>query len=258
MSQDPEYGYSSKTPIRVQSNGPYGGPGNEISYFRSLLDAAGKPLKFRRLGSGGDEQVGHEEDLYEIETSSGEVVRLWICMYHPDHDPDDQPPPVGFYKIDGEQDDEAGQAASAPDSQPAPPFEVELKMEKGSLSVEVENTGKSSIYLQYLGDKEVGVAVELWALGRGIRLYSPEDAAWRRASAFVAIKWNELEPDRRVQLKFEIKGLLPDSEHRDNLAKEIRDDFLGGGADKVAVQIGFKRGPKNVVEQFTKELQLPN
>lgn len=98
MSEDPDYGYSDQKPIRVGSKEEYGGPDAEREYLRSLLDARGRPVTFKRLGSGGNDPEGHMLDLYEIRTSDGKKVLLWISMYHPKNDPAKQPAPVGFYK----------------------------------------------------------------------------------------------------------------------------------------------------------------
>ncbi|GAA5495925.1 hypothetical protein Rhal01_02106 [Rubritalea halochordaticola] len=101
MSEDADYGYSDKKPIRVGSKEEFGGPQAEREYFATLLDAAGKPVKVQRLFSGGNDPEGHVLDCYEVETSTGVKVKLWISMYHPKNKPEKQPAPVGFYKKRG-------------------------------------------------------------------------------------------------------------------------------------------------------------
>ena len=98
MSDDPEYGYSEKNPIRVGSKEEYGGPEAERAYLNSLLDATGKPVTFKRLGSAGVGPDGNVLDIYEVMIDDGTKVELWIDMYHPDKAPAKQPAPVGFYK----------------------------------------------------------------------------------------------------------------------------------------------------------------
>ena len=101
MSKDKTYGYSDQNPILVGSREEYGGPVAEETYLKSLLDAQGQPIQFKRLFSGGNSPDGKPLDCYEITVSSGEKVRLWINMYYPKNKPEKQPAPVGFYKKRG-------------------------------------------------------------------------------------------------------------------------------------------------------------
>ena len=98
MSDDPTYGYTAKNPILVGSKEEFSGPKEEREYLQSLLDAQGEPITFKRLGSGGKSPHGNILDMYEVTTSDGSKVMLWIDMYHPKAAPDKQPAPVGFYK----------------------------------------------------------------------------------------------------------------------------------------------------------------
>ena len=97
-SEDPDYGYSKRFPIKVGSAEDFGGPKAERAYFLTLRDEAGKPLRFRRLGSllgVGDE---HILDGYELQTSTGRSITLYIDMYHADQDPQKQLAPKGLFK----------------------------------------------------------------------------------------------------------------------------------------------------------------
>lgn len=98
LSKDATYGYSDQNPIKVGSKDEYGGPDAEHAYLNLLLDAAGKPVKFQRLFSGGKSPDGKPLDCYELTLSDGKKVRLWINMYYPENKPEKQPAPVGFYK----------------------------------------------------------------------------------------------------------------------------------------------------------------
>lgn len=101
MSTDATYAYSDQNPVRVGEKGKTGSPAAERKYLASLLDSAGKAVSFKRLGSGGDDPQGDILDLYEIKTSTGKTVILWISMYHPENKPATQAAPVGFYKKKG-------------------------------------------------------------------------------------------------------------------------------------------------------------
>jgi hypothetical protein len=101
MSEDPTYGYSQENPIKVGSKNEYGGPKAEREYLDSLLDSAGKALKYVRLGSGGANAEGKPLDHYEITLSNGDKFHLWIDMYQPKNKPEKQPSPVGLYKKRG-------------------------------------------------------------------------------------------------------------------------------------------------------------
>ncbi|MFC4994158.1 hypothetical protein [Rubritalea tangerina] len=98
MSDDKTYGYSENNPILVGSKDEFGGPKAERDYLNSLLGPEGKPIRFKRLFSGGNSPDGKPLDCYEITISNGTKVRLWISMYHPKNKPERQPAPVGFYK----------------------------------------------------------------------------------------------------------------------------------------------------------------
>ena len=97
-SADPEYGYSQKKPIKVGSTDEFGGPLAERAYFNTLLDEAGKPVTFERQGSFGAGPDGNILDGYEVSTSTGRKVVLYIDMYHPKSDPKKQLAPKGFFK----------------------------------------------------------------------------------------------------------------------------------------------------------------
>lgn len=99
MSDDVEYGYTDKKPIRVGSKEEHGGPKAEQHYLNLLLDPDGKKVSYKRLFSGGNDPEGHMLDCYELTTSAGKKVKLWISMYHPKNKPQKQLAPVGFYKL---------------------------------------------------------------------------------------------------------------------------------------------------------------
>ena len=92
-SADPEYGYSQKKPVKV-GNGPSG----ERAYFSTLLDEAGQPVKFSRLGSYGPGPDGNILDGYEVKTSTGRTLTIYIDMYHAKNDPRQQLAPKGLFK----------------------------------------------------------------------------------------------------------------------------------------------------------------
>jgi tetratricopeptide (TPR) repeat protein len=93
---DPEYGFSKTNPIEVGDD--VSGPHAERVYLDGLRDAAGKKVRFTRLRSVGAGPDEHILDLYEITTSSGEKVHLFLDMYHPENAPETQPAPKGFHR----------------------------------------------------------------------------------------------------------------------------------------------------------------
>lgn len=95
-SDDPEYGYSREKPIKV---GPRSlGSAAQGTYLRTLRDEAGEPVKFKRVGSFGTGPYGNVLDGFEVTTSTGRKVLLYIDMYHEDSDPRKQPAPHGLFK----------------------------------------------------------------------------------------------------------------------------------------------------------------
>ena len=98
VSTDKTYGYSRDNPILVGGDSDRSGPKAERAYFDALLDKDGKEVSYRRLASDGIGPHGNILDIYQITTSQGEKVKLWIDMYHKDRKPEEQPAPVNFLK----------------------------------------------------------------------------------------------------------------------------------------------------------------
>jgi hypothetical protein len=97
-STDAEYGYSKEKPIKVGSRDEFGGPAAERAYFSTLRDEAGKPVTFNRIGSFGAGPDGNILDGYDVQTSTGRKLVLYIDMYHPKNDPKKQLAPKGLFK----------------------------------------------------------------------------------------------------------------------------------------------------------------
>ena len=97
-SKDAEYGYSKKNPVKVGSKEEYGGPKAEQEYLQGLYDAKGKRVSFRRIGSVGKGPDGNVLDAYEITTSDGKKLQIYIDMYHPKNVPAKQLAPKGLFK----------------------------------------------------------------------------------------------------------------------------------------------------------------
>jgi len=98
VSADPDYGYKKEKPIEVGGKEDEDGPEAEREYLSKLRDPEGKPVKFERLGSVGQAADGHILDLYQVITSEGKKVELYIDMYHSKNPPKKQPAPKGFFK----------------------------------------------------------------------------------------------------------------------------------------------------------------
>jgi len=97
-STDADYGYSQKKPIKVGAKDEFAGPSAERAYLSTLRDEAGKPVTFERLGSFAAGPDGNVLDGYQIQTSTGRKVTLYIDMYHPKSDPKKQLAPKGLFK----------------------------------------------------------------------------------------------------------------------------------------------------------------
>lgn len=97
-STDADYGYTKEKPIKVGSKEEYGGPKAEKEYLAMLRDEAGKPVTFERQGNVGPGADGNIIDAYEVKTSTGRTIILYMDMYHPRNDPKKQLAPKGLYK----------------------------------------------------------------------------------------------------------------------------------------------------------------
>ncbi|BCU77313.1 hypothetical protein [Luteolibacter sp. LG18] len=97
-SADATYGFSKDNPVQTGSKDEYGGPAAEREYLDTLRDEAGKPVAYSRSGSVGAGKDGHILDLYDLQTSTGRKLQLYIDMYHPKNDPKKQPAPAGLFK----------------------------------------------------------------------------------------------------------------------------------------------------------------
>jgi len=97
-SPDPKYGHTLENPVKVGSREEFGGPAAQRAYLESLRDEHGEPVTYKRQGSAGPGPGGSIVDLYEITTSTGKRITLYLDMYHPDNDPAKQPAPAGLFK----------------------------------------------------------------------------------------------------------------------------------------------------------------
>jgi len=96
-STDATYGYTKDYPIKVGMKDEYSGPAASQVYLRHLRDKHYKPLKFRRLASTGGGPDDHMLDIYELTSSTGEKITVYVDMYHPENTPLSQKAPVGLY-----------------------------------------------------------------------------------------------------------------------------------------------------------------
>jgi hypothetical protein len=97
-SDDPDYGFTEKKPTKVGSKEEFAGPAAERAYLNELRDEKGKLISYKRVGSVGKSAEGNPLDLYEVTTSTGKQVKLYLDMYHPQNAPAKQLAPKGFTK----------------------------------------------------------------------------------------------------------------------------------------------------------------
>jgi hypothetical protein len=97
-STDPDYGYTKEKPIKVGSREEFGGPTAERVYLSTLRDEAGMLIAFERAGSFGPGPDGNILDRYDVQTTTGRKLMLFIDMYHPKNDPKKQLAPKGLFK----------------------------------------------------------------------------------------------------------------------------------------------------------------
>jgi hypothetical protein len=97
-STDADYGHSKEKPVKVGDKDPLKGPQAERDYLDALRDDDGKPVRYNRIGSFGAGPDGHVIDGYNVETSTGKKLVIYIDMYHPENDPVKQLAPKGLWK----------------------------------------------------------------------------------------------------------------------------------------------------------------
>lgn len=97
-STDPDYGYSKEKPVKVGDKDPLRGPRAERAYLDALRDEHGKPMQYERIGNFGAGPDGHIIDGYQLVTSTGKKLVIYMDMYHPENDPAKQPAPRGLWK----------------------------------------------------------------------------------------------------------------------------------------------------------------
>jgi hypothetical protein len=97
-STDADYGHSKEKPVKVGDKDPSKGPRAERAYLDTLRDDDGKPVHYNRIGNFGAGPDGHIIDGYDVETSTGKKLVIYIDMYHPENDPVKQPAPAGLWK----------------------------------------------------------------------------------------------------------------------------------------------------------------
>lgn len=81
ISEDPRYGYSMDTPIRVGGLPMYGAA-RQHRYLRALAGPAGQPVAFRRRGAVGPNKDEVLIDLYEVSYAGLEKpIELYLDFY---------------------------------------------------------------------------------------------------------------------------------------------------------------------------------
>jgi hypothetical protein len=120
---------------------------------------------------------------------------------------------LAFPKIASSQTDQGEQI----------PLAINVAYADGVVTMRIKNNSSKPVYLKQLDGRLVAIRLEVWALGRGVELYSAHDARWRRASAFVGMKPYELRAGVEVIHKIQLSEALPESDGNDDLAKDIKE-----------------------------------
>ncbi len=92
---------------------------------------------------------------------------------------------------------------------------------KITLFMEVSNQSEKPVYVEELNGETIGIEIELWTLGRGIKLWQKNDAERRRAYAFILPEYAKISPGEKRKYIFKLQDLLPDDPDNDELAKSI-------------------------------------
>ena len=113
-----------------------------------------------------------------------------------------------------------------------------------SLVVKVTNNDKEPITLGELNGDLINCEIELWFLGKGVKLRNKTDAEWRRKQAFIGSGATELMPGEFKQYTFVLKNLLPDDPDNDGFAKSLVQDVEHFKSGKGSVVLEYRSGGK--------------
>lgn len=93
VSNDSTWGYEKNNPICVGQ-----GPAAAHAYLKSLRDAQGRSLSYKRAGNVGYGVHGNIIDLYVLTDSSGKKYEIYVDHYHADKGYQNVPAPRGLSK----------------------------------------------------------------------------------------------------------------------------------------------------------------
>jgi len=121
---------------------------------------------------------------------------------------------------------------------------AEIRNATISLVVQVTNDGKIPVMLGELNGDLIGCEIELWFLGKGVKLRNKTDAEWRREQAFIDWKSIKLMPGASKKYTFELKSLLPDDPENDGFAKLLVEDVERFKSGKGCVVLEYRHAGK--------------
>jgi hypothetical protein len=112
----------------------------------------------------------------------------------------------------------------------AKPVEIDANLKDTGngyfLNVTLQNKSKVGVYLPTFGGELIDLRLDLWCLGKGIELYSRNDAEWRRRQAFFAYDWRLLQSGEKMTISVDLRQMNPSNEDDDEVAKKIYSDFV--------------------------------
>jgi hypothetical protein len=110
------------------------------------------------------------------------------------------------------------------------------------LNVTLKNEGKEDVYLATLSGKLIHLRLDLWSLGKGIELHSKDDAAWRRAHAFIDMVWKPLKPGEVRKVTLDLQDMMASNPDDDAFARSIVKEVVFLKRGRACVSVETKHG----------------
>ncbi len=113
---------------------------------------------------------------------------------------------------------------------------------KAIINLEIANNSKKEITVDDLNGDLIGCEIELWSLGKGVKVRQKTDAEWRREQAFASWGVKKLMPSQKLKYSFKLKELLPDDPANDDFSNSIikNIEFLLSGKGQVNIEYRIK------------------
>jgi len=117
---------------------------------------------------------------------------------------------------------------------------VEWKDKKATLNIEVTNHSDKTITINDLDGNIIGCEIDLWFLGKGVKVRQKTDAVWRREQAFAGYGVKEVAPDQKLEYSYLLNKLISGIPENDKFVKLMIRDITSFQSGEGQVNIDYQ------------------